>query len=80
MFRHKLYLAFAVLLLMTLIQAATAVWANNVAAHHVERSRIANQMLAGFISLGADKQRLKVWLAQTLLTNDEGPGLRERYL
>ena len=41
MYRNKLYLAFALLLLLTLIQAATAVWANNVAAHHVERSRIA---------------------------------------
>ena len=80
MYRNKLYLAFALLLLLTLIQAATAVWANNVAAHHVERSRIANQMLAEFISLGADKQRLKVWLAQALLTNDDAPGVRERYL
>lgn len=80
MFRNKLYLAFALMVVLTLIQAATAVWANQVAAHHVERSRVANQMLAGFISLGADKQRLKVWLAQALLTNDDAPGVRERYL
>lgn len=80
MYRNKLYLAFALLLLLTLIQAATAVWANQVAAHHVERSRVANQMLAEFISLGADKQRLKVWLAQALLTNDDAPSVRERYM
>lgn len=80
MFRNKLYLAFSLLVLLTLVQAAAAVWANHVAAHHVERSRIANQMLAEFISLGADKQRLKVWLAQALLTNDNAPGVRERYL
>ncbi|HBN89940.1 MAG TPA: IS3 family transposase [Rheinheimera sp.] len=37
-------------------------------------------MLAEFIALGADKQRLKVWLAQYLLTNDAPLSERDRLL
>lgn len=80
MFRHRLYVAFAVLALLTLLQAAGALWAGHVASQQTEHSRIANQMLVEFIKLGADKQRLKVWLAQSLLTHDNNTDARERYL
>lgn len=80
MYRHKLYLAFALLVSLALAQAALSLWTGQTAATHVERSRIANQMLAELIALGADKQRLKVWLAQRLLIEDQAPELRERYL
>lgn len=80
MFRSKLYLAFCLLLAITLLQAALAIWASSVASYHVERSRVANQMLAEFITLGADKQRLKVWLAQSLLTKDSTVEQRDKYL
>ena len=80
MYRHKLYLAFALLVSLAVAQAALSLWTGQTAAAHVERSRIANQMLAEFIALGADKQRLKVWLAQALLIQDQAPELRERYI
>ncbi|HEY8940413.1 MAG TPA: ATP-binding protein [Cellvibrio sp.] len=80
MFRSKLYLAFFLLLAITLLQAGLAIWASSVASYHVERSRVANQMLAEFITLGADKQRLKVWLAQSLLVKDTTVEQREKYL
>lgn len=80
MFRSKLYLAFFLLLAITLVQAGLAIWASGVASYHVERSRVANQMLAEFITLGADKQRLKVWLAQSLLTKDSTVEQRDQYL
>ena len=80
MFRSKLYLAFCLLLAITLLQAPLAIWASGVASYHVERSRVANQMLAEFITLGADKQRLKVWLAQSLLTKDSTVEQRDIYL
>lgn len=80
MFRHRLYLAFAMLACLTLVQAAAALWSGHVASQQAEHSRIANQMLVEFIKLGADKQRLKVWLAQSLLTQDNNPEARERYL
>ena len=79
-FRSKLYLAFFLLLAITLVQAGLAIWASGVASYHVERSRVANQMLAEFITLGADKQRLKVWLAQSLLTKDSTVEQRDQYL
>lgn len=80
MFRSKLYLAFFLLLAITLAQAGLAIWASSVASYHVERSRVANQMLAEFITLGADKQRLKVWLAQSLLVKDTTVEQRDKYL
>jgi len=80
MFRHRLYVAFAVLALLTVVQAAAALWAGHVASQQAEHSRIANQMLVEFIKLGADKQRLKVWLAQALLTQENNTDARERYL
>jgi len=79
-FRSKLYLAFFLLLAITLLQAGLAIWASTVASYHVERSRVANQMLAEFITLGADKQRLKVWLAQSLLIKDTTVEQRDKYL
>lgn len=80
MFRHRLYVAFAVLAFLTVVQATAALWAGHVASQQAEHSRIANQMLVEFIKLGADKQRLKVWLAQALLTQENNTDARERYL
>lgn len=80
MFRSKLYMAFFLLLVITLLQAGLAIWASSLASYHVERSRVANQMLAEFITLGADKQRLKVWLAQSLLVKDTTVEQRDKYL
>lgn len=80
MFRSKLYLTFFLLSVITLAQAGLAIWASNVASYHVERSRVANEMLAEFITLGADKQRLKVWLAQSLLVKDTTVEQRDKYL
>lgn len=80
MFRTKLYLAFFTLVLITILQAGLASWAGQVASVQVERGRIANQMLTEFIALGADKQRLKVWLAQALLTKEAPLEQRDHYL
>ncbi len=80
MFRTKLYLAFFALVLITLLQAGLATWAGQVASGQVERGRIANQLLTSFIALGADKQRLKVWLAQALLTKEAPLSQRDAYL
>lgn len=80
MFRTKLYLAFFALVLITLLQATLATWAGQTASGQVERGRIANQLLTSFIALGADKQRLKVWLAQALLTKEAPLMQRDNYL
>lgn len=80
MFRTKLYLAFFAMALITLLQAAMAIWAGQVASNEVNRGRIANQMLTELIALSADKQRLKVWLAQHLLVQDAAIAARDQYL
>ncbi len=80
LFRTKLYLAFFALVLITLLQATLASWAGQTASNQVERGRIANQLLTDFIALGADKQRLKVWLAQALLTKEAPLTQRDNYL
>lgn len=80
MFRTKLYLAFFAMALITLLQASMAIWAGQVASNEVNRGRIANQMLTELIALSADKQRLKVWLAQHLLIKDAATTARDQYL
>ncbi len=80
MFRTKLYLAFFAMAFITLLQATMAIWAGQVASNEVNRGRIANQMLTELIALSADKQRLKVWLAQHLLVEDAAIASRDQYL
>jgi signal transduction histidine kinase len=79
-FRTKLYLAFFAMAFITLLQASMAIWAGQVASNEVNRGRIANQMLTELIALSADKQRLKVWLAQDLLVKDAAIAARDQYL
>lgn len=75
---HAMSLALVLLVLLVLVQGATAYWASRVAAFHVQRSEHVNQLLSGFSALAADKQRLKVWMAQSLLTGDLDISTRER--
>ena len=75
---HALTLALVLLVLLALVQGGTAYWSTRVASFHVERSELVNQLLSGFSELAADKQRLKVWMAQSLLTGDPDTSTRER--
>lgn len=77
MFLRKLAVSLCVLLSIILLQAGMAFWAQQNSEFHTERNRVANQMLAEFISLRADKQRLKVWLAEYLLTEDANTQFRD---
>ena len=70
MFRLRLALAFGLLMLLVLAQAGTAVWLGRQVEHHEGRNRIAQGMLNQYVELSANKQRLKVWYAQLLLTHD----------
>ena len=70
MFRLRLALAFGLLMLLVLVQAGTAVWLARQVEHHEGRNRIAQGMLNQYVELSANKQRLKVWYAQLLLTHD----------
>lgn len=80
MYRNRLLFALSVLVTLCIVQAVVAIWSTNVARDHMQRSQVANQLLSEFITLGADKQRLKVWLAQYLLTTEQATNERDRLL
>ena len=70
MIRTRLIITFAALVLLALMQGAFTLWATSSAAHHAQRSVVATSMLNHYLELGANKQRLKVWFAQSALTGD----------
>lgn len=69
-FSRQLRLSFVVLTVFTLVQAALTLWVARESDYHIEKGRLSNRILTEFIDLGGNKQRLKVWLAQYLLTKD----------
>lgn len=69
-FFHQLRWSFALLTIFALIQAGLTLWVANESDYHIEKGRVSNRVLTEFIDLGGNKQRLKVWLAQYLLTNE----------
>lgn len=69
-FSRQLGLSFVVLTIFAVIQATLTLWVARESDYHIEKGRLSNRMLTEFIDLGGNKQRLKVWLAQYLLTND----------
>ena len=69
-FINQVRIYFGALTLFTLIQAGLTFWVAQESDYHIEKSRVSNRILTEFIDLGGNKQRLKVWLAQYLLTND----------
>ncbi|GHG72610.1 two-component sensor histidine kinase [Alishewanella longhuensis] len=77
MYLRKLAISLCVLLAIILLQSAIAFWAHQNSEFHTERNRVANQMLSEFVSVRADKQRLKVWLAEYLITEDANTSFRD---
>ena len=70
MIRSRLSIAFAVMVLLAIVQGIFTLWATSSAAHHAERSVVATSMLNHYLELGANKQRLKVWFAQSALAGE----------
>jgi signal transduction histidine kinase len=77
MYLRKLMISLCILLAIIVLQSGIGFWAHQNSEFHTERNRIANQMLSEFISLRADKQRLKVWLAEYLLTENANTDFRD---
>lgn len=69
-FSNRLNAAIFLLALFSLMQGSLTWWVATQSSYHLEKSQIANKLLTEFIDLAGNKQRLKVWLAQYLLTND----------
>ena len=78
MIRTRLAVAFALVALLALAQSVFAWWAAASAAHHAERSVIATRMLAEYLEIAGNKQRLKVWFAERMLVGEADPATRDR--
>lgn len=63
-FRRRITLALAALATIAALQGGFAVWAVGLAQHHVQRGRVAADILQGFTGLWFDKQQLRNWMAQ----------------
>ena len=70
MIKTRLSIAFAALALLAIAQGLFTFWATRSAAHHAQRSVVATQMLKHYLEFGANKQRLKVWFAQSAMAGD----------
>lgn len=79
-FSHQIRWSFAILTLFALIQAGLTLWVAKESDYHIEKGRVSNKILTEFIDLGGNKQRLKVWLAQYLLTNDSSTDTKNTLL
>ena len=80
MYRKKLVWAFISLCSLILLQAGTMYWLVQTAQTHEKRSHVAHDMLIRYTDISADKQRLKVWYAQLLLTGQAPEATREQLL
>ena len=80
MYRNKLVWAFVCLCSLMLLQAGMVYWLVQTAQAHEKRSHVAHDMLTRYTDLSADKQRLKVWYAQLLLTGLASEATRDQLL
>lgn len=79
-FSQQLRWSFAILTFFSLVQAGLTLWVAQESDYHIEKGRVSNRILTEFIDLGGNKQRLKVWLAQYLLTNDSSLDVKNNLL
>lgn len=80
MFRARLGFSFGILVALVSVQFAWVVWLVHLSETDRARSLRAKDALIQYTDLGANKQRLKVWFAQYLLTDIAPIELRDRYL
>lgn len=77
MIRNRLAFVFALLALLSLVQVIAVWWGSNAAADFAARRLDATLMLTEYLALTGDKQRLKAWFAEEMLTQDAGADVRD---
>ena len=77
LFTSRLAISFFVLSTISLAQGAFTVWVADRSQYHIEKGQVANKLVTEMIDLAGNKQRLKVWLAQYLLTGDSPVEVKE---
>ncbi|MCV2364224.1 HAMP domain-containing protein [Paucibacter sp. DJ1R-11] len=80
MFKARLSVWLGVLVAVVATQFAVVVWLVNQSELERSRSLRAKDALVQYLDLAANKQRLKVWFAQYLLTDAAPVPLRDSYL
>lgn len=77
MFRHQLVVSLSLLLGLVLVQAWLTFWSFQNLTYHKERSLSAQQMLTDVVQFRADAKRLKVWLADFIITEKSNTQVRD---
>lgn len=76
-FKQKIVIAFSGLCALVLLQSAAGYALVQRAQSFEKRSLTAQELLVAYTNIGADKQRLKVWYAELLLTGKASLGTRD---
>jgi len=80
MFRLRLSLAFAALVALGCIQAGFVYWGSNRVHAYAQHSRLASDILSELLEVSANKQRLRVWASQQLMSADASAEVRDSLL
>ncbi|MGY6586868.1 MAG: ATP-binding protein [Wenzhouxiangella sp.] len=78
MFRRRLIVSLSLLLLIIFAQSAINGWAFLSISEQIDRQRIAQQMLTATLEFRGDAKRLKVWLAEYIITEKRDVQAREQ--
>ena len=79
-FKQKIVIAFSGLCALVLLQSAAGYALVQRAQSLEKRSLTAQELLVAYTNIGADKQRLKVWYAELLLTGKASDETRDALL
>ena len=77
MYRRRLILSLGAFLLIIVAQSSIALWAFDSVNRHIDGARVSQQMLNELLEFRADSKRLKVWLAEYLITDKRETGPRD---
>lgn len=73
MFRTRIFWAFSILAVISIIQGVLGWSVLKVADQNIQRGRIANELLGGFVDLSANKNRLRILLSESYLGRPINP-------
>lgn len=77
MYRQRLVISLSIFLALIVFQALGTFWAFQKLNFHFDRSRSAQLMLTEIVHFRADAKRLKVWLADFIITEKRDTQLRD---
>lgn len=73
MIRTRIFWAFSILAVISIIQGVLGWSVLKVADQNIQRGRIANELLSGFVDLSANKNRLRILLSESYLGRPINP-------